>query len=133
MTRTVQQFVIFGKQTMDDLFETTCPCPIADIADGPSLSYSQAELTLRFVDYTETPRKVVFDDVVFFTLSSIEADSRELWDDRTYIVKNSSLIQRLAETEDVESPEDYAHRIICFNKTGEYLEIVYRKMNMDAA
>lgn len=117
---------------MDDLREASFPFPIADIEDGPSVSYSSAELVLRFVDYTKTPREVVFKDVTSFRVSSIDADTRKLWDDRTYIVDDSALIRRLVEAGDIDDPKFYMHRIIPFNETGQYLEIVYREMEPNA-
>jgi len=116
---------------MDELRETSFPFSIADTTDGPYLSYARAQIILRFTDYTETPRQVVFNDVVSFSLSLIEAYEHKLWDDRTYIVNDSSLIKKLAATGDIDSPKDYVHKIICFNETGEYVEIVYQPMDIN--
>jgi len=113
---------------MDDLREASFPFPIADTDSGPSLEYTRDEVTLRFVDYTEMPRQVTFDDVASIRISSIDADPRDLLDDRTYIVDNSSLIGRLTEVGEIVNPDDYTHQIVCFNETGQFLEIVYRRM-----
>lgn len=113
---------------MDDLLEASFPFPIADTADGPAISYSRGELTLTYIDYTETRREASFGDVAFFCVSSIDANPRDLLDDRSYVVNESSLIERLVNVGDIDDPHKFKHQIICFNETGQFLEVVFRDL-----
>ena len=113
---------------MDEIVETSFPFPIADTESGPDILYTDYEVELKFTDYTKIPRKILFHEVPFFAFKSTDADSRELLDDRTYIIKNSSIIKNLMETNEISNPSEFTHQIICFNEVGSFLEIVYSKM-----
>ena len=116
---------------MDELREVSFPFPIADAEAGPFVSYGGFDLTLRLIDYTGTPRNISFRDVPYFQLIPVDADPRGLWNDRSYLVDDSSLIARLFESGSIDKATGYQHQIICFNETGQLLEIVYREMKAE--
>ena len=112
---------------MDKLVETQFPYPVADTEGGPLVSYTDANVTLSFVDYKGIPRRVTFRDVPFLNIASIDSDQRALYDDRVYAVEDSSVIDRLTQIGEISSAHHYTHQIICFNEAGIFLEIVYRR------
>ena len=117
---------------MDELTYCSFPFPIADTEEHPRIKHFLGSLELTFVDYTNEKRVLNYTDVVYFGWSSIDSDPRDLQDDQSYIVKNSSMIKRLTETKDIDDPTNFTHQIVCFNETGQFLEIVYRTLNPTA-
>ena len=113
---------------MDNLKISSFPYPIADTEEHPKITHFKGKLELEFTDYTATKRQILFDDVAFFSVSSIDADSRSLLDDQAYSVENSSQIKRLAIVGDIDDASDFKHLIVCFNESGQFLEIIYRNM-----
>ena len=114
---------------MDELQFCSFPYPIADTEEHPRISYFQGVLNLVFVDYMAIRRHLRYDDVAYFALASIDADPRNLHDDQSYVVVNSSLIEKLAATRDIDDKTEFTHQIVCFNETGQFLEIVYRTLD----
>ena len=117
---------------MDDLTFSSYPFPIADTEEHPRIVHFEGSLELTYVDYTNAKHVLECSDVVFFAWSSIDADNRNLCDDQSYVVKNSSMIEHFVRIGDIDDPAQFTHQIVCFNETGQFLEIVYRALNPNA-
>ncbi len=118
---------------MDELRKASFPFPVADADDGPDIRFSDAVLTLTFVDCTGRRCTVRFIDTVWFSYTPIESDDRRLDDVGVFSVGNSSLISRLIGGGELERDGNYTHQIICFNERGCRLEVVFEKIETDDA
>ncbi len=104
-------------------------CIVADLgvstADGEDvqLQFTRGDLSLRFLDWQEQPRELVFHDVLAFRWQ--EFDESGLNDDTTYEVVDSEWLQRQAQLQAV-AVDQYAHYILCFNACGN-LDVLARR------
>ena len=98
-------------------------------AEEVELRFASGDLTLAFVDWQETPRKIVFHEVLGFRWQ--EFDQREVGehgpirDDTTYEVLQSSWRDRQAELQG-ERADEYVHYKLCFNAAG-VLDVLARR------
>jgi hypothetical protein len=95
-------------------------CIVADLgvstADGEDvqLQFTRGDLSLRFLDWQEQPRELVFHDVIAFRWQEFDESALNIRDDTTYEVIDSEWLQRQAQLQAVDV-DQYAHYILCFN------------------
>lgn len=86
-------------------------------AEQVEFRYEKGNLFLRFVDWREQPRELVFQDVIAFRWQELDEPELDIRDDTTYEVVDSEWLSRQAQLQAADC-ENHAHYKLCFNACG---------------